>query len=232
MKTVSNVYIKTLALIISLLFSLSAKSHATNSAWLTTVEGEAIYLTNSGKSKKALPFMGVATDTKFTLATNAKLGVMYSSGTRETWHGPAIVIIGTQQSTATSPSGKPIQAATSSSDTGKPMTQVVQVSDALDKFRSGKIGGMRMRGGPKGYFVPSRKLNPSEQQEVDKATQHYKQAIKARNGSHTLDAEWLYISILAEYEQFELMTDIVKFMKEQSPTDPVINELHTWLTEG
>lgn len=224
--------IKILFLLLGILFAISTQATASSAAWLTEVAGKITYTTSlAKKSKTAKAFMGVSQETRFNLAEGSKLGIMYSGGRRESWMGPATVVIGKDKSSATDPSGKTLQV-TSASKGNKPPAHVVQVSGALDKFRSGKIGGMRLRGGERGFFVPSKKLTAKEQDHVDQATQTYQQAIKTRSTQSDIAPEWTYISVLAEYEQFELMTDIVSDMKKRAPGDPVIAELHIWLTEG
>lgn len=224
--------IKILFFLLSILLVISTQASASSAAWLTEVAGKVTYTTSSVKKPKtAKAFMGVRQETHFNLADGSKLGIMYSSGRRESWTGPATVVIGKDESTATDASGKTLQV-TSASKGNKPPAHVVQVSGALDKFRSGKIGGMRLRGGERGFFVPSKKLTAQQQDLVDQARQTYQQAIKTRARQSDLAPEWTYISVLAEYEQFELMTDIVSDMKKRAPGDPVIAELHIWLTEG
>ena len=92
----------------TLLAPLYATAADTESGMVTQVQGSATYVSGHDKDKPVVSFMKVRAGDKLTLGKDAKLQLVYlQNGRQETWSGDAKLLIGANESTATSSANPP-----------------------------------------------------------------------------------------------------------------------------
>ncbi|MDM8517050.1 hypothetical protein QUF76_12685 [Desulfobacterales bacterium HSG16] len=172
--------------------------------------------------KKVQAFMKFHTGDRIRMENDSKIELLFTtSGRRETWQGPEILMIESQKS---SPSGKtaalsvetvPLSVAESIDQTPLPVPRA-QVS------RSGMIT-LRGDDGDKNISVLRGQLELGSQEKQDiKTAQEVYAKMKEKTGSGDLVPELYLLSVLSRYGQFREMEDLIKTMQIQAPDNSVV----------
>ena len=94
--------------IAAMLTPLLAAAADTESGMVTQVQGTASYVSGKDKDKPVVSFMKVRVGDKLSLGKDAKLQLVYLlNGRQETWIGDAKLVVGTNESAATSSTNPP-----------------------------------------------------------------------------------------------------------------------------
>ena len=178
-------------------------------------------------------FMKIRKDDHFRLSPHAVVQLVYfPNGRKETWTGPGDFMVGDSRSHAlgdmNSAGGPQVLSLPSAV-----VDEVKRVSPLVDPSRLHRSGGAQVRGSNRGGdSVPLRsvKLTDQEKGEIDRAKEIYS-LLQNKVDNGDIIPELYLFSVLADYDQFKEMQDLIAIMRRKQPNNAGIDRLEQWLQE-
>jgi hypothetical protein len=199
------------------------------------LDGKAFYGPENSENaqQEVLAFMKIRENDVFKLAPEAKLALVYfSTGRKEAWSGPLTIKIGPGQSEPVDGAGNPN--ATRVTVLSESAAKTLQrLSPLVDPSRLHRSGGALVRGkttfkkeGP----LKTAELTTDEKEIIETAKQTY-QSMMAEADSDDILPEMYFFSILGEYDQFDMMQDLIGIMRKKQPASPAVDTMAAWLRD-
>lgn len=211
--------------------TVAAQTSLPDVGLITKLTGEATYW-NKGENKepaKAQAFMKVRQGDHLKLPAAASLTLLYfASGRQETWKGPATLIAGDQESKvlggqqpSPQPEVKLFPAKASKQMAGAPLP----LSPASTS-KSGVIQTMAPKCEPAAKTAAP--LSSEGQRKITEAKKVYRD-LKKVAGADDITPEFYFLGVLAEYEQYAEMANMVDTMLQTRPGDAALKDLQAWV---
>jgi len=184
------------------------------------------------KETKLVPFMKLYEGDKLTLDKGSSLQlVLFENGSKETWQGPAVLILDKKKGIiAQNSKNQP----TISSLSEVVTNEVRRISKIIDTSRMQKAGVRIVRGQSSSEkdkeMLPPVELDSSEEKEVNIARSTYQSLLKGIDKTD-ITPELFLFSVLADYDQYIEMAQLIEIMKKKQPDNPTIGQLTTWMEE-
>ncbi|QTA78337.1 Uncharacterized protein dnl_05580 [Desulfonema limicola] len=203
---------------------------------ITMVKGEIIYWNNNVNEKKqaAQGFMKVRPDDEFRLAADSELQlIFFANGRKEIWKGPAELKLSEAMGQLADKNEKNDKLTVVQIPT-KVVNEVRRISPLIDPAKLHRSGSYAIRGYQveklpvEKLSLKSASLDIEEREELDSVKQTY-DALSLSSASNDITPELYLFSILADYEQFEDIKQILVKMKKKQPGNPGIEQLEDWL---
>lgn len=198
---------------------------------VTMLAGEVSYTDGQGQKGSASAFMKIRSGDHFALADGSSIQlVFFADGRKETWQGPLVVNIGERGAAA---EGSGAAASPEIQAMPEPVAnEVRRVASLIDSTRLQRSGSITVRGKSQEQQKPveSMPLNSSENQVIEKARARY-QAMLKETSDRDITAELYFFSILADYDQFDQMKELIEIMRRKQPGNSQIDLLAEWLNE-
>lgn len=200
---------------------------------VTQVSGTARWLDQAGNKTSSLkPFVKFSKGDTLTLEAGAGLQlIFFANGRKETWKGPASLIIDSE-GTIAGDQGNSVPQVSSLPEVVT--TEVRRISKTIDISRMQTAGSVIIRGQSsstgKEEPLPPVELDASEMRELNLAKNTYQNILK-ETAPDDITPELFLFSVLADYDQFTEMKDLIGIMKKKQPENPAIDQLTRWLED-
>jgi len=184
-------------------------------ALINQLTGQVSWQSEGASAASARAFMKVRQGDRFSVPSGAQLRLLYlQSGRQETWNGPAAFRVGSAQSEPSN--GQP---AAVSTVPGAVPQRIAQLPELLRVAKLGRSGGVAVRA----INVP-RKLNESQQAEVEAARATYK-TMRSQTTDDDITPELYLYSVLQSYSLTDEVRPVVEEMATRAPNIPEVQEL-------
>ncbi len=217
-------------LILVLLPAVSGtKASASSFGMVTMLTGTAFY-GHSGKpaQDRLETFMKLYDGDTVILEKGAVLQlVVFASGRKENWNGPAVLTIDNEEGcVAADPEKQP-------GITFMPevvANEVRRMSHIIDPSKVQKAGASIIRGGEvrQEDLIEPVEPDTGEKREINLAKNTY-QALLKESGPSDITPELFLFSVLADFDQYDEMDQLIEVMKDKQPGNPTISQLTEWL---
>lgn len=196
---------------------------------ITQLSGNATYWNKATQetSKTAQIFMKIRKGDHLSVASGALLQVVYFQGGRkETWRGPATIIVGEGESRLKEEKG--IQAQAEVAILPAEASQGLRhIPGLLDRARLSRSGLTSLRGPEetsKKAIVPWRKY----QMEIARAQETYHKW-REQTSPDDITPELNLLGMLGEYQQYEEMEKVIQEALRRQPDNEPLRELDQWV---
>ena len=197
---------------------------------VTQLSGEATYWNESYQKtpEKAEVFMKIRRGDYFKVAAGGAIQLVYfENGRQETWKGPASFMVGEVQSRVEKGREVPGQPGVVmlSTEASQGMRRIPVLLRRARVSWSG--GGVMVRGVP---GVSAKPVAPTkeEQAEIAMAKETY-QKLREQAKPDDITPELTLLGVLADYEQYEEMEQVIKDAMKIHPDHQVLKELDGWV---
>ena len=226
-------FVFTVLTIVLLMFGTGVEAGLTlpDVGMVTMLDGPVTYTDGQGQKKPAQSFMKIRTNDRFILTADSSIQlVFFGDGRKETWKGPLSLMIGDKNAFAEGTrdnKGPEIQAMPESI-----ASEVRRVAALIDSARLQRTGSVTVRGkaGEDQGPIESMSLSSQENQVIEKARARYEEMLK-ETGAHDITAELYFFSVLADYDQFDQMKELITVMRGKQPDNSQIDLLSEWLNK-
>jgi len=196
---------------------------------ITKLSGDVTYRNESYQKvpEKAQAFMRIRKGDHIKISAEAMLQLIYfQNGREETWKGPAAFVVGELQSQVKVEKGMNAQ----------PEVKVLpstisegmrRISDLLRRAGLSRSGFMQVRGLDESFRKP-KEFREEEQKGIAMAKKNY-QSMRSQTEADDIAPELYLLGILADYDQFEEMEQVIKEAQKIQPGDPVLKKLEEWV---
>jgi len=197
--------------------------------------GKVMYWHEGAEQKplKVQTFMKVRKNDHFNLSPHGVVQLVYfSTGRKETWTGPGSFRVGESRSEAVGVPGSSGEPKVISLPTAV-IDEVRRVSPLVDPSRLHRSGGAQVRGNidpEKAQPLESIELTEEEKEEVEAARETYRSLLDKVDTGDIMPELYLF-SVLADYDQFQPMKDLIGKMRIKQPDNAGIDRLEQWLVE-
>ncbi len=198
---------------------------------ITKLTGEATYWNKGDNQKpaKVQAFMKVRQGDHLKLPAAASLTLLYfASGRQETWQGPATLMAGEGESRvvggkqpAPQPEVKILPAKAARQMGGAPL---LLCPASMSKSGVIQTMGARREPAPKTAAPLSREA----QRKIQEAEKVY-QDLKKSAAADDVTPELYFLGVLAEYQQYPEMAQMVDTMLQKRPGDAALKDLKAWV---
>lgn len=182
---------------------------------------------------KVQTFMKVRKNDHFNLSPHGVVQLVYfSTGRKETWTGPGAFKVGDSRSEAVGAPGSSEEPKVISLPTAV-IDEVRRVSPLVDPSRLHRSGGAQVRGNidpENSKPLEPIELTEDEKEEVEAAKETYLSLIDKVDDGDIMPELYLF-SVLADYDQFQPMKELIGKMRQKQPDNAGIDRLEQWLTE-
>lgn len=221
--------------ILLMLFSgiSTALAVQSSSGMVTHISGAVSYTSQDNQTPASLgPFMKLYDGDRVILEQGARLQlIFFTSGRKETWDGPADFFIGQSESRTQKEKGVPPKVSSLPDVVTKEVRRIAKI---VDPSRMQKTGAKIVRGTPDDDKseepLPSVELDESEERELNLARNTYKTLVKDTS-ANDITPELFLFSVLADFDQFSEMKELIDLMKKKQPGNPTINQLNEWMED-
>ncbi len=196
---------------------------------VTLLTGPAFY-SNAEKinQEKLAPFMKLYEGDTVTLGEGASLQLIaFATGRKEDWHGPAVFTIDVEKGCMTKdPENQPKISFMPEVVTN----EVRRISNIIDPSRVQKAGAVIVRGTTDQETKSIEPVAPDagEKREINLAKNTYHSLLKESDPSD-ITPELFLFSVLADFDQYDEMDQLIAVMKNKQPGNPTIGRLTEWL---
>jgi len=198
---------------------------------VTILTGEVSYTDGQGQKGEAKAFMKIRANDRFALAAGSSLQlVFFGDGRKETWKGPLSVQIGDKGAAA---EGSGASDGAEVQTMSEPVAnEVRRVAALIDSSRLQRSGAVLVRGDSKDQheLIETMPLNSKENQVIEKARARFQDLLK-ETAPQDITAELYFFSVLADYDQFSEMKELIGAMRRKQPDNSQIDLLSEWLNE-
>jgi len=206
---------------------------------ITMLKGEITYWNTivKEKEKPAQGFMKVRPDDEFKLASNSELQlIFFSTGRKEIWKGPAELKLSESMGKLTGANQKSNNLQVIKLPAAV-VNEIRRVSPLIDPTKLHRSGAFAIRGVNAMEPIPIEKLSLKsasldieEKEEINAVKQTYKTLVIS-SSSDDITPELYLFSVLADYDQFEDIKQLIIKMKEKQPDNPGVEQLVQWLRD-
>jgi hypothetical protein len=200
---------------------------------VTQLCGTATY-SNQDQPKEPAPvqaFMKIRRGDHIKLGEPASLQLLYfASGRQETWQGPATLLIGDLESTAQGHRQPLPQPAVQLLPT-KVTRRIAGAPLPLPRsslFFSGATQTRGVKPPGTGTIAPAPPLSAADQTKLKDAEKTYRD-LRAKAAADDLTPELFFLAVLAEYQQYPRMDQLIDAMQKKRPGDAVLKDLKVWV---
>jgi hypothetical protein len=200
---------------------------------VTKLSGEVTYWNDDDQKEPARvkAFMKIRQGDQIKLSANSVVQLLYcSNGRQETWEGPATFSVGSLESQALD-ERKPLPQPEVKMLPSRVTQRIVDAPIPLPRSRICVAGSIPFLGLPKKEPPAAPAITPVLTEEakikIKAAKEHYKSLRKQIN-IDDVTAELYLLSVLANYEQYQDMEQVIDTMLEKRPGDNTLKELRAW----
>jgi hypothetical protein len=234
-------WVITLAFFVSLIFLLGglvlvpqtgaeeAQSLPHDVGLITQLSGNTTYWNKVSQEtpKPAQVFMKIRRGDHLSVASGASLQVVYfQSGRKETWRGPAMIIVGEGESGVKEE--KAIQAQVEAMILPAEASQGLrQIPGLLDRARLSRSGLTSLRGpeeSSKKAVAPGRQ----SQMEIARAQETYRKW-REQTSPDDITPELNLLGTIGEYQQYQEMEKVIQDALKRQPDNEALKELEQWV---
>jgi len=196
---------------------------------VTQAKGEMSGVSANGNAFAVEAFMKVRDGDRLSVPGGGAVQIVFfANGRKETWKGPAEVLIGTG-------GGRSGKGGLGNPEVAKLPFEVagemVRVGVLVEASRRQRIGGVVVRGEASENDadpMPPIPLSPEEEQTIAKARTAY-EALRSSAADSDITPELYLFSVLADYDQFREMKTLIEKMQRKQPENEEIALLSAWL---
>lgn len=206
---------------------------------ITRINGEINYWnkTVDEKAKPAQGFMKVRPGDEFKLTSDSELQlIFFSNGRKEVWKGPASLKLSENGGQLTDGNNKNNKLEVTQLP-GAVVNEVRRISPLIDPSKLHRSGSAAVRGVNKTAKIPIEKislksavLDIEEKEEINAVKQVYN-TLLVSSSSDDITPELYLFSVLADYDQFDDIKELVIKMKKKQPENPGVEQLIQWLRD-
>jgi hypothetical protein len=196
---------------------------------ITQLSGNATYWNEASPEtpKPAQIYMKIRTGDHLSVTSGALLQVVYfQSGRKETWRGPATIIVGEAESRVKEEKG--IQAQAEAMILPAEASQGLRhIPGLLDRARLSRSGVTSLRGpeeSAKKAVAPGRQA----QMEIARAQETYRKW-REQTSPDDITPELNLLGMLGEYQQYQEMEKVIQEALKRQPDNEVLKELGEWV---
>lgn len=237
-KTPGKYYLRSIVLFVAavlLSFSVIPLSFSAqdSSGMVTQISGSVLYISQGETDTAKLgAFMKLYDGDKVVLEPGSRLQlIFFDSGRKETWDGPAQFVIGQSESLAEKEKGAPPKVSSMPDVVTKEVRRIAKI---VDPSRMQTAGAKIVRGSPgddkNEEPLPTVELDESEERELNLARNTYKMLLEDAE-KNDITPELFLFSVLADFDQFGEMKELIDQMKKKQPENPTINQLDEWMED-
>ncbi len=196
---------------------------------VTQLSGDATYWNEDYQKapEKVQAFMKIRRGDYLGVASGAVVQLVYfQNGRRETWKGPATLIVGEIQSRVEGEKGIQVQPEVSILPT-EASQGMRRIPVLMRRARLSRSGGMQVRGpgeASQKTIIP----NSEERAEIAMARETY-QKLRKQTKADDITPELNLLAALADYEQYEEMEKLIKDALKIQPGNEVLKDLGDWV---
>ena len=196
---------------------------------ITRLSGDVIYRNESYQRtpEKAQTFMRIREGDHFKIPAEAMVQLIYfQSGRKETWQGPVVFVVDEVQSRAEGEKGAQTQPEVTILPTEASQTMRC-IPILLRRAGISRSGTMQVRGINEAS-QESLKLSQEEQVGIRMAKENYR-SMRNQTEADDITPEMYLLGVLANYDKFEEMEQVLKEAQKIQPRSPVLKTLGEWV---
>ncbi len=196
---------------------------------ITKLSGDVTYRNESYQKvpEKAQAFMRIRKGDHFKIPSEAMVQLIYfQSGRKETWKGPVVLVVDDMQSRAKAEKGAQTQPEVTILPTEASKTMRC-IPILLRRAGLSRSGTMQVRGMDESS-QESIVLSKDEQVGMTMAKKNY-QSMRSQTEADDITPEMYLLGVLADYDKFEEMEQVIKEAQKIQPGNPVLKKLEEWV---
>jgi len=196
---------------------------------ITRLSGDVIYRNESYQRtpEKAQAFMRIREGDHFKIPAEAMVQLIYfQSARKETWQGPVVFVVDEVQSRAEGEKGAQTQPEVTILPTEASQTMRC-IPILLRRAGISRSGTMQVRGINEAS-QESLKLSQEEQVGIRMAKENYR-SMRNQTEADDITPEMYLLGVLANYDKFEEMEQVLKEAQKIQPRSPVLKTLEEWV---
>ena len=196
---------------------------------ITRLSGDVTYRNESYQKmpEKAQAFMRIRKGDQVKILSEAMVQLIYfQSGRKETWKGPVVLVVDDVQSRPKGEKGAQTQPEVTilPTETSRTMRRIPILLRRAGLSRSGT---MQVRGMDEGS-QESISLSKDEQVEIRMTKEDYR-SMRSQTEADDITPEMYLLGVLANYDKFEEMEQVIKEAQKIQPGNPVLTKLEDWV---
>jgi len=196
---------------------------------ITRLAGDVTYRNESYERvpEKAQAFMRIRKGDHFKIPAEAMAQLIYfQSGRKETWKGPVVLVVGDVQSRAESQKGAQTKPEVTILPTEASQT-MRSIPNLLRRAGLSRSGTMQVRG-MKEDSQESVTRNKEERVGIVTAKENYR-SMRSQTEADDITPEMYLLGVLADYDKFEEMEQVIKEAQKIQSGNPVLKKLEEWV---
>ena len=196
---------------------------------ITRLSGDVTYRNESYQKvpEKAQAFMRIRKGDHLKIPAEAMVQLIYfQSGRKETWKGPVVLVVDDVQSRGKAEKGTQTQPELTILPTEASQT-MRRIPILLRRAGFSRSGTMQVRGMDEGS-QESLKPRKEEQVGIRTANENY-QSMRSQTEADDITPEMYLLGVLADYDKFEEMEQVIKEAQKIQPGNPVLEKLEEWV---
>jgi len=196
---------------------------------ITRLSGDVTYRNESYQKvpEKAQAFMRIRKGDHFKIPAEAMVQLIYfQSGRKETWKGPVVLVVDDVQSRTKGEKGAQTQPEVTILPTEASQT-MRRIPILLRRAGLSRSGTMQVRGMDEGS-QESIPLSKDEQVGITMAKENYR-SMRSQTEADDITPEMYLLGVLANYDKFEEMEQVIKEAWKIQPGNPVLKKLEEWV---
>jgi len=209
--------------------SIEAQALPPDVGLVTRLSGDVTYRNESYQKapEKAQAFMRIRKGDQVNIPVEAMVQLIYfQSGRKETWKGPVVLVVEDVQSRAKGEKGAQPQPVVTILPTETSQT-MRRIPILLRRAGLSRSGTMQVRGLDDGIQEPL-PLSKDEQAGIKVAKENYRN-MRSQTEADDITPEMYLLGVLANYDKFEEMEQLIKEAQKRQPGDPVLTKLEEWV---
>ena len=196
---------------------------------ITRLSGDVTYRNESYQKvpEKAQAFMRIRKGDHLKIPAEAMVQLIYfQSGRKETWKGPVVLVVDDVQSRGKAEKGTQTQPELTILPTEASQT-MRRIPILLRRAGFSRSGTMQVRGMDEGS-QESLKPRKEEQVGIRTANENYR-SMRSQTEADDITPEMYLLGVLADYDKFEEMEQVIKEAQKIQPGNPVLEKLEEWV---
>jgi hypothetical protein len=196
---------------------------------ITRLAGDVTYRNESYERvpEKAQAFMRIRKGDHFKIPAEAMVQLIYfQSGRKETWKGLVVLVVGDVQSRAKGEKGAQTQPEVTILPTEASQT-MRSIPNLLRRAGLSRSGTMQVRG-TKEDSQESVTPNKEERVGIVTAKENYR-SMRSQTEADDITPEMYLLGVLADYDKFEEMEQVIKEAQKIQSANPVLKKLEEWV---
>lgn len=204
---------------------------------VTGIRGQISYRggDETDKIRDAAVFMKIRKDDQFQLPENTEIQIVYfANGRKETWKGPVSIKAGESESRVIGQTDSK-QNATVTSLPSAVAQEVSRITAIVDPSKLHRTGSSQLRGNDMDDDeskdekpLKNSQLGDGEKRIIEAAKKNY-QLLLENTSPNDITAELYLFSVLADYDQFVDMKDLIRVMRRKQPDNQGISQMEEWM---